>query len=264
MSNPKNIFILPGTFNETSRRDGVGLNLRSVIRDELRSNGYPTNSCLDVTCSQPNLCDLLTGCDLGGGSLGAFNGVEGTGVEGDLFRLGGILGQDTEIDTDVHDFEILKGNSKLQFLQSALPLGAGESIRLYGVSGAVTAESGIYETGGGLPSIASRTYNSGSDVYTWLKHDTSLGSLTIRSGLAVESGYFNVTMDDNEIVIGRSDTSSVLLKITRKAYNGGSFVFSIEGLSEYIDDADAVSNGLGPDDLYIVDAGAAYVVGIVK
>lgn len=42
-----------------------GLDLGRFVRDTLRENGYPTLNDCDG-CTQPNLCDLLTDCDLGG------------------------------------------------------------------------------------------------------------------------------------------------------------------------------------------------------
>lgn len=265
MSNTnKNIFLIPGTYIETSRRDAPGVDVRSLIRSELRSNGYPTNNCYDKSCVQPVICDLLTDCSTGGGGgdLCAINGLT-------LFEdpacigLGGSLELNTTIDVDSNDFEIINDVVKLEFSQIALPFGGGPSVRLYGTDGVTTAEMGVYQSGGGVPSIGQRTYNSGSDVYTWINHDTALSNLTIRSGAASESGYFTVTMDENEVIIGRADTNSVILKVERRSFDDGSFVMSLEGLPTYIDNADAIAAGLSTNDLYKVDAGGATVVGIV-
>ena len=46
-----------------------GLHLNRLIEDVLRENGYPTKSS---TCVQPNLCDLLEDCNLGGSGVTDF------------------------------------------------------------------------------------------------------------------------------------------------------------------------------------------------
>lgn len=46
-----------------------GLHLNRLIEDVLRENGYPTKSS---TCIQPNLCDLLEDCNLGGTGVDTF------------------------------------------------------------------------------------------------------------------------------------------------------------------------------------------------
>lgn len=57
---------LPGTFREKIKgMKQPGLDFSRLVRDELRANGYPTKECTDV-CNQPNICDLLTDCNLGG------------------------------------------------------------------------------------------------------------------------------------------------------------------------------------------------------
>lgn len=265
MSNksPKNVFIYPGTYLETTRRDANGLDVRGLIREELRLNGYPTNNCFDKNCIQPDICDLIISCGGAGEPLNSYNGITGTGIGGDLFKLGGDLNENTVIDTSGFDFEVLNDNTKLEFTQAALPLGAGPSTRLFGANGLTTAELGIYQTGSGVPSVGQRTYNTGTDFYTWIRHDTTLEQLTIRSGLTVETGFFTVTMDKNEIIIGREDTNSIVLRVERKTFDDGSFVVSLEGLPTYTNEAHAISAGLTSNNLYKVDAGDAFVVGIV-
>ena len=93
----KNYALLPGTYKEFNYGQKVyGLHLNRLVRDILRDNGYPTQSC--DGCAEPNICDLLTDCGVGGGgdwntllnrpqSLLDIAGV--TGVTGDILYFNG-------------------------------------------------------------------------------------------------------------------------------------------------------------------------------
>ena len=77
----KQYAVTPGLYQEFRFGDKIpGLHLNRLIEDVLRLNGYPTKGCTD--CAQPDICDLLSDCSLGGslpdGEEGAILVFDGT------------------------------------------------------------------------------------------------------------------------------------------------------------------------------------------
>lgn len=104
----KNYALLPGMFKEFKYGQKVyGLHLNRLVRDILRENGYPTKSC--DGCTEPDICDLLTGC--AGGGAADWNTLANrpqnlldiadiTGVTGDILYFDGTNWVDLPIGAD--------------------------------------------------------------------------------------------------------------------------------------------------------------------
>ena len=257
MREARETILYPGTFTEVLKPKNGAKTLEALVRAEMRKNGYPTNSCLEVPCDQPNICDLLTDCELGSGSpptLCSFNGLNGSGLEGNCYGLGGTLAEVTTIDTDTFDFSVTKDNVLLDINDAGGSLGAGETARFLGTNGTITAEVGVYTSGGGAPSTGSRTYNSATDFYTWIKHDTALEQLSLRSGLAANVDYFHVGLDETSVVIGHSTAAFITVK-EEPLFTGGTHTINVDGLVLYADSTAAASDGLPAGALYLADVG---------
>lgn len=249
----KETILHPGVFTKTTewrKKESI----ESIVRKVMRDNGYPTFQCGETVCNQPNICDLLTDCGVGV-ALGATNGITGTGVEGDLFRLGADLTENTVISTDIYDFSVSKDFVKLDVNDAGGVLGGGEVARFIGDNGTVTAEVGVYTNNSGAPSVGERVYNSTSDAYTWLKHDSNVGNLSLRSGLQANTHYFTATLSPTNIEIGHSDTTSTSLEIKSFSFTGGSYIFLLKNLPTFASNAAAVTAGLPTDALYKMSLG---------
>ena len=64
----KDFIILPGFFVEKDGRHQNGLDLTKTVRTIMQECGFPCDPCGSQDCLQPNICDLLTDCSLGGSS----------------------------------------------------------------------------------------------------------------------------------------------------------------------------------------------------
>ena len=115
----KQYVVLSGFFQEFKYGKTVpGLHLNRLVEDILRENGYPTKGC--TPCIQPDICDLLTDCNLGGGSLPA-------GTEGDLLYFNGTEWTVLNTSDEGHVLQILGGVPTWDILAS-LPFGTNGDI----------------------------------------------------------------------------------------------------------------------------------------
>lgn len=254
----KETVLYPGTYYTTDSPAGKN-SLESRIRAVLRDCGYPCVNCNDAPCTQPDICDLISACP-GSGTLTSLNGVQGDGTTGDEFRLGGSLDRVTAINTSTFDFSFYKDNVKLDINDAGGSLGAGEVARFLGTNGTITAEVGVYTTGGGAPQFGARWYNSGSDVYNTIQQSSALETLSLKAGLAANTDYFEVNIKKDAIFIGHADTVSTSLEIKAFSFTGGSYITLLRNLPVFADNSAAVAAGLPVDTLYKTSTGEPRIV----
>ena len=232
------------------------LTIESIVRKELRKCGYPCVNCNDCDSSvQPNLCETLAAA----GCAGAFlvnNGIEI--VEG-LAGLGGPLVRTTEIDTATFDFEISKGNVRMEVDGTGGSLGSGETARFYGDSGLKNAEMGVYTNGSGAPSLGLRTYSTASDIYSRLEMGATLDRISARIGLASDVDFWAMELSQTlGVTLGFS--TNVRLEIIKQNFTGGTFIALMRNLPTFADNTAAVAALLPTEAIYKTSAGELRIV----
>ena len=249
----------PGVYYETPEQRGKK-SIESLVRAEMRRNGYPTTSCYDTPCTQPDICDKLTGCTLPGGAVCALNGILGTGLEGDCISLGGDLTQDTVITSLTFDFSLVKDNVKLDINDAGGTLGAGETARFIGTNGTVTAETGVYTAGGGTPSTGSRLANSSTNFYAIQAFDPTLERYILNAGLTTNAYNTTLVLDKDTVTLGLVGSSTTTLVIDKFNFTGGTDIVKLVGLPVFANNAAATGAGLTADCVYKTVTGELRIV----
>jgi hypothetical protein len=256
----KKTALIPGVFMETCNSRGL-TTIEGIVEKVLIANGYPV---VGNTCNQPDICDLLTDCDLGGGggisSICALNGLSGTGLEGDCATLGGVLIQVTDIVTDAYDFSVTKDNVKLDINDAGGTLGAGEVARFYGTNGTIIAESGVFTNGGGAPTVASRVYNSGDNFYAIQAVDTTLERIIYNVATSTNSYLTSFVMTDESVLFGLTGITTTTFNVEKFTFTGGTDIIKLVGLPTFANNAAAAAASLPVDSLYKTGAGALMIV----
>lgn len=239
-------YIYSGMFAESCKAI-PGKAIEDIVEKVLLANGYPV---VGNTCNQPTLT---------GAAVCAENGLSGTGVAGDCVVLGGTLLSATDIDTDTFDFSVTKDNVKLDINDSGGSMGTGEVARFIGVNGTLTAETGVFTNGGGAPSIASRTFDSGSNLYTLVQHNTTLNQLILECGDTDNAYNSFVLLREDEASIGLDEGTLTRVLVARDPYTGSDYVIKLEGLFTFADNIAAAAAGLPLNSIYKTAAGALMI-----
>ena len=253
--------LYPGVFTKTSRRGAT--TIESICRKVLRDNGYPTSSCMDTPCTQPDLCLKIADCTPGGGGISevcALNGLSGVGLEGNCVQLGGSLIQATTVDTATFDLAFAKDNVRLDINDNGGTLGAGETARFLATSGTITAEVGTYTNGGGTPVVGARVANTANNFFALELFDTVLNRYVINAGLTTNTYSSTLYLDKDKMQVGLSGTTSTLLVIEKFTFTGGTDIVKLINLPVFADNAAATGAGLTTDCVYKTATGELRIV----
>ena len=245
MSNKLDYIIKPGHYNVKEKNiKYYGLDFSAEVRAEMRANGYPTRLDCNVPCDQPNICDLLTDCNFGGG--GSFSGVQtdstlaGTGLTGNILKLaqqGATVGQGlvwngttwvpssgntytnglTKTGTDVEWGGTLEQDTTIIGAQKAITWSNTGRIRFFTDSTFGNANSQFdLNTLSSLPITVKHTQNANADQYAQLLVDSD-GTLTrLEQRLDTSaSGVYMTGADNVQIatLVGGTNTIKAAVKV---------------------------------------------------